>query len=165
MKSIFSVIIFIILAVIFSQPEKNNTTKYIPLSFSFSQEINSSLSSNLVQVKFSPNNENKSYSINFDKKLNLEIIDYKLNFNFADCKITRRPQLGVNCNKESSHGNISSINLQPIYAFGKTDISDYLLIISYTNTDGISKKLKYLFNKSNLNIGLTESEIKVSQNN
>ncbi len=165
MKSIFSILFFIVLAVIFSQPEKS-THKYIPVSFTFHSNINSDNSTEAHHLNLFPNESNKSYHLILNKKLSADHTILSTNFNFEDCLISRRPEVSFNCTSSSKReaGEIQHFSIEPLMNLSTGKVNNYLLKIQLNDRKGNSKTYSYLSEKDNLNILNLDTKIKISKN-
>ncbi len=166
MKSIFFVVLFIVVASMLSQPEKSEV-KYSPLSVSVPQnfmqnEINNNLSIHLI-----PQVKSKTYSLVINTKI-LKLVQLSgVEFPFADCKIKQRPAIVVNCNlKKIKKGfeQVVALSLKPMIIAGNDNPDFYLVEINNIDKDGATTKYKFFTTKDLVSKSSGELPVKVTKN-
>lgn len=166
MKSIFFVIVFIILAITVSQPEKAEV-KYIPFSVSVPHSFMQNDLSKDFSINFIPKTETNTYSITLNNEISRIVQSRNISFLFSDCKLRQRPNLSLSCKLKGNSGSdtgVTSLSIKPMITIGQEKVDFYIIQFSKTSASGESEDFQFFTKTRYVITGQDSLDFKVSQN-
>ena len=166
MKSIFFVIVFIILATMVSQPDKAEV-KYIPFSVSVPHSFMQNDLSKDFSISFTPKADTNTYDITLNNEISRIIKSRNISFLFSDCKLKQRPNLSLSCKLKDTSGSevsVTSLSIKPMITIGQEKVDFYIIQFSKMSASGNSEDYQFFTKSRYVIAGQDSLNLKVSQN-
>ena len=166
MKSIFFVVVFVILAITISQPEKADV-KFVPLTVSVPHSFMQNDLSKDFSINFIPKSETNSYKVVLNNEINKLVNSSSISFPFSSCKLKQRPNISLSCKLDEVNGNtgqVTALSIKPMITIGQEQVDFYIIKLSKLNANGESVDYQFFTKTRHVLAGRETLNYKVSQN-
>jgi len=164
MKSIFSVTVFILMAILLSQPEKAEM-KYLPLSVSVPHSFMQNDLSKDFSINFIPNTKSQFYKISLNNQISKIINSSDISFPFSSCEIQQRPNISIKCElgDASKAQGLASLSVRPLMTIGQGDVDFYIIEMSKVNLEGNRVNYQFFTKPNLITANKTETNYTITQ--